>query len=314
MPVTLRSMSFTAASSSGWRRPVMRIYAPSDTNCLAVSRRYHCCRGWPGRFFLTVCWCSWFPVIDSSCFLVKGKLLVCGSTNACHIYSSVVLSWLSSAFNNGAWQACHDRFPTHFVTCKAPVVPKSKSVRFVSRARIRFHELFDVAGTTLVEHWVILVTRARTSTLFPLPRNGLNSGGLPEPCRTPPFGSTHAYVPNKEQICDHQSVTSNLTPIVSRGGRCHGRSSLPWAEGAIRPGTGHLVGDALKESATAKVTGSNASPRYQRSFGPRGGKLTWFCSWTCSLKSGTKSRVSKSRGSLWRNRRFSKPAASYDAE
>src|SRR6202034_2313376 len=37
-PVTFFPISFTAASSSAWRRPVMKTYAPSATNRRAVAR------------------------------------------------------------------------------------------------------------------------------------------------------------------------------------------------------------------------------------------------------------------------------------
>src|SRR2546425_7533361 len=37
-PVTSLPISCTAAASSGWRRPVMKTYAPSLTNCFAVAR------------------------------------------------------------------------------------------------------------------------------------------------------------------------------------------------------------------------------------------------------------------------------------
>src|SRR5260370_32657571 len=37
-PVTFRPISATAAANSGSRRPVMKTYAPSFTNCFAVAR------------------------------------------------------------------------------------------------------------------------------------------------------------------------------------------------------------------------------------------------------------------------------------
>src|ERR1700716_1277789 len=37
-PVTFLPISFTAAANSGSRRPVMKMYAPSFTNCFAVAR------------------------------------------------------------------------------------------------------------------------------------------------------------------------------------------------------------------------------------------------------------------------------------